>query len=199
MEVAGVRVRALRLSYVGELGWELHAPFAVLPQLYDALMEAGRPSGIRPAGHYAIQAMRLEKGFRAWGHELSPDDTPLEAGLGFTLDWDHPFIGRERLLEQRGRKPAKRLVSLHVDDPEATLWGSEPLREGGETVGYTTSAFMSPTLGGAVAFAYVRDPEDPVARIRQGEFTIEVAGKAYAAKASLKAFYDPQRKKMLAQ
>ncbi|MGY8687598.1 MAG: GcvT family protein, partial [Verrucomicrobiales bacterium] len=100
--IAGCCVRALRLTYVGELGWELHASFVDLPQVYDALVGHGEPLGLAHAGHYAINAMRLEKAYRAWGHELSTDETPLEAGLGFAIDWSTDFLGNESLLAQKG-------------------------------------------------------------------------------------------------
>lgn len=194
--IAVCRVRALRMSYVGELGWELHAPFDTLPVLYESLMEAGASLGVRPAGHYAIQAMRLEKAYRAWGHELTTDDTSLEAGLAFAVDWEKDFLGKKALVNQRKTGIRRRLVSLTVADPDAALWGSEPVVQDGHVIGHTTSAFLSPTLGGSVAFAYIPDEEDPLARIRQGGFAIRVNGQDFPAKAHLKTPYDPERLKM---
>ncbi len=196
IEIAGRRARALRLTYVGELGWELHASFEDIPIIYDALIEAGDPIDMKPAGHYAINAMRLEKAYRAWSHELSTDDTPLEAGLAFALDWKTEFLGREALLELKAGPLRKRLVSLVLEDPEPQLWGSEPILQNGEIVGYTTSAATGPTLDRGVALGYVRHPEDVRAAIREGGFAIRCDGRDHKAVASLKAPYDPGRSKL---
>ena len=117
LTVAGAPVLALRVTYVGELGWELHVPVEQAALVYDTLMEAGRDLGVTNAGHYAINSLRLEKGYRAWGTELSPDDTPLEAGLSFAMAWDKPvpFLGREALLKQRGSVLQRRLEVLRRD------------------------------------------------------------------------------------
>jgi 4-methylaminobutanoate oxidase (formaldehyde-forming) len=110
---------AARITYVGELGWELHVSTDQMPPVYDALMEAGRPLGIANAGMYAINSLRLEKGYRAWGSDISPDDTPLEAGLGFAVKFDKPvaFLGRDALLRQKEEGVRKRLVSFMLEDP----------------------------------------------------------------------------------
>lgn len=195
-EIAGCRARALRLTYVGELGWELHAAFEDLPRIYDALVAAGEPLGMRHAGHYAINAMRLEKANRAWGHELSPEDTPLEAGLGFTIDWSTSFLGKEVLLEQKERGLGKRLVAFVLHDPEAQLWGGEPILQRGKIVGHTTSGASSPTLGSGIALGYVHDEEDVMACIREGGFAIRCDGSDREAMATLKPPYDPERSKL---
>jgi 4-methylaminobutanoate oxidase (formaldehyde-forming) len=134
-------VRAVRLTYVGELGWELHVPMDQAALTFDTLMKAGGDWGLANAGHYAINSLRLEKGYRAWGAELSPDDTPLEAGLSFAIAWTKPipFIGREALLEQKMNGVKRQLVIFVLDDPEPMLWGGEPIYRDGKVVGYTTS------------------------------------------------------------
>src|SRR6185369_12857765 len=103
IEIGKAMARAVRITYVGELGWELHVPTEQAVMVYDTLMTAGKSLGVVNAGHYAINSLRLEKGYRAWGAELSPDDSPLEAGLGFALDWSKPFLGREALLNQKDK------------------------------------------------------------------------------------------------
>jgi glycine cleavage system aminomethyltransferase T/glycine/D-amino acid oxidase-like deaminating enzyme len=199
--IADCRLLALRLTYVGELGWELHAPFNTIPTIYDAIVEAGRAHSLIHAGHYAINAMRLEKAYRAWGHELSIDETPLEAGLGFAIDWNTDFLGKEALLSQKSHGICKRLVALVLDDPIPTLWGSEPIRMGDEIVGYTSSGAYSPTLGRAVALGYVIHPDGkPIQRsdILNATFQIISDGQACDAQAHLTSPYDPKRSKILA-
>src|SRR5436309_2342576 len=125
-------VRASRITYVGELGWELYVPMEFAGDVYDTLSEAGDTLGLVDAGYYAIDSLRLEKGYRAWGRELTPDDTPLEAGLGWAVRFDKgsEFLGRQALLERKGQPLVKRLVSLVLDNPELLPWGDEPPRAG---------------------------------------------------------------------
>jgi 4-methylaminobutanoate oxidase (formaldehyde-forming) len=194
------RVRAVRISYVGELGWELHGPFGAIPKVYEALREAGANFSVAHAGHYAINAMRLEKAYRAWGHELSTDETPLEAGLGFAVDWETQFLGKEALLEQKSAGARKRLVAFALEDPEPTLWGSEPIYMNGQLAGYTTSGGYSPTLGRAVALGYVKNPSGEGKMtskgIRAASFHLLNDGRRYEAKPYLRSPYDPMREKM---
>jgi len=200
IDIAGCRLLAVRITYVGELGWELHVPSAEAAAVYDALVAAGAAHGLRPAGHYAIAAMRLEKGFRAWGVDLSSDDTPLEAGLGFAIDWSKDFRGRAALMAQREAGLRKRLVSFVLAEPGPTLWGNEPIYRDGALVGYTTSAAYGPTLGAAVALGYVRHPEGGLVTpefIRAGGYEIENDGCRLQARVSLAAPYDPDRKRIL--
>lgn len=200
IDIAGCRLLAVRITYVGELGWELHVPAADAAAVYDTLVAAGAAHGLRPAGHYAIAAMRLEKGYRAWGVDLSPDDTPLEAGLGFAIDWSKDFRGRAALMAQREAGLRKRLVSFVLAEPGPTLWGNEPIYRDGALVGYTTSAAYGPTLGAAVALGYVRHPEGGLVTpefIRAGGYEIENDGCRLPARVSLAAPYDPDRKRIL--
>jgi carbohydrate-selective porin OprB len=118
--------------------------------VYDTLMEAGKDLGVTNAGHYAINSLRLEKGYRAWGAELSPDDTALEAGLSFAIDWSKEFVGREALLKQKQAGVKRRLLIFVLDDPEPTLWGSEPIYRDGKPTGYTTSGSYGHTVGAAI-------------------------------------------------
>src|SRR5207249_9665038 len=148
-------VRAVRITYVGELGWELHVPMEQLALVYETVMEAGADLGLADAGHYAINSLRLEKGYRAWGAELSPDDAPLEAGLAFAIDWSKAFIGRDVLLKQKASGVRRRLALFVLEDPEPILWGGELILRDGNPVGYTTSGSYGHTVGGAIAMGYV--------------------------------------------
>jgi glycine cleavage system aminomethyltransferase T/glycine/D-amino acid oxidase-like deaminating enzyme len=191
-KIAGATVRAIRISYVGELGWELHVAAKDAVVLWDALQP------IRPIGNNAISAMRIEKAYRAIGHELSADETPLEAGLTFAIDWDKEFLGKSALLEQKQAGIQKRLVNFVLDDPAVILWGSEPILFDEEVVGYTASACYSPTLGRSVAMGYVRWPAPLKSKDwTKDKFAIVNLGQSHSASAMLKAPYDPQRSKIL--
>jgi heterotetrameric sarcosine oxidase gamma subunit len=188
-------VRAMRVTYVGELGWELYAPMESATAVYDTVMAAGADLGVADAGYYALESLRLEKGYRAWGRELSPDDTPLEAGLEFAvrLDKRAGFIGRDALVAQQARGIEKRLVLFTLDDSAAFPWGDEPILRDGEPVGWVSSAAFGHTLGRAVAMGYVRRAAR-VDRgfIESGRYEIEIAGERVTARAHLRAPYDPR-------
>jgi sarcosine dehydrogenase len=199
MEIAKTLVRAVRITYVGELGWELHVPVEQAAVVYETLMAAGKDLGVANAGHYAINSLRLEKGYRAWGAELSTDDSPLEAGLGFAIDWNKPFLGREALLKQKQQPLKRQLVIFVLEDPEPTLWGSEPIYRNGQPVGYTTSGSYGHSVGGAVAMGYVNNSTGVNSDfIKSGRFEINVSGERFSARAYLRAPYDPERKRILA-
>jgi 4-methylaminobutanoate oxidase (formaldehyde-forming) len=194
-------VRAVRLTYVGELGWELHVPVGQSALLYDTLMQEGAGLEIINAGHYAINSLRLEKGYRAWGADISPDDTALEAGLGFAVAWDKAgFIGKEALLEQKQKGLGRMLVTFVLRDPEPVLWGSEPIYRDGAVVGYTTSGAYGHTLGGAVGMGYVKHSAGVTPNfIRSGHYEINVSGRCIPANAHLRSPYDADRVKILAE
>jgi len=199
LNVGRATARALRLTYVGELGWELHVSMGQLTLVYDALLRAGKDLGLADAGHYAINSLRLEKGYRAWGAELSPDDTPLEAGLAFAIDWRKSFIGRESLLKQHAAGVKRRLVIFVLQDPEPVLWGGELIYRDGKPAGYTTSGSYGHTVGGAIAMGYVNHAERVDAGfIQSGRYEINVNGTRYLAAAHLRAPYDPARRRILA-
>jgi 4-methylaminobutanoate oxidase (formaldehyde-forming) len=194
MWLGRAQVRASRITYVGELGWELYVPVEFAAGVYDALQEAGGDLGLKDAGYYAIESLRVEKAYRAWGRELTTDDTPLEAGLGFAVRFDKasPFIGREALLAQRGKPLTKRLVNFVLDDAEALPLGDEPIWCEGRIVGSTSSAAYGHALGRAVAMGYVRRPEGiDSTYLTRARFEIEIAGDRVAARGSLRAPYDP--------
>jgi heterotetrameric sarcosine oxidase gamma subunit len=192
-------VRAIRITYVGELGWELHVPVSQTTQLYDSLVAAGADLGITNGGHYAINSLRLEKGFRAWGADISPEDTALEAALGFAISWKKPFLGRDALLEQRQSGLKRLLVTFVLQDPAPVLWGSEPIYRNGHPAGYTTSGSYGHTLGAAIGMGYVKDPEGVTPEyILAGYYEINVSGRRYPATPHLRAPYDPERRRVLA-
>lgn len=195
---AGV-IRANRLSYVGELGWELYVPNSIAMAVYDALQAVGEDYGLRDAGTYALTSLRLEKAFRAFGHELTTDETPLDAGLGFAtkLDGDTPFLGRDALLRQRDAGPTKRLFVFTVEDPDVFLIGNEPVLLNGEILGQLTSVAYGHTLGRSVALGYMRLHGNTAAAIAaETGYTLDFAGETVPVAVSLQAAYDPAGNRM---
>lgn len=191
--------RAVRITYVGELGWELHVAVEQMPLAYEALSDAGHDLGLVNAGHYAINSLRLEKGYRAWGAELSPDDTALEAGLGFAIAWDKPFLGREALLKQKQAGIQRKLGIFLLENPGSVLWGSEPILLDGKPVGYTTSGSYGHTVGCAIGMGYIKNPECATPdQLASRRIEIMVNGSALRAKVLFRAPYDSERKKILA-
>jgi heterotetrameric sarcosine oxidase gamma subunit len=188
-------VLAVRLTYAGELGWELYIPTPFALPVYDALIEAGRAHGLRHCGYHALNSLRIEKAYRDWSHDIGPDDSPLEAGLGFTCAWDKPggFVGREALLKQRAAgPPRRRLVQFLLEDPEPLLHHNEPIYRNGERVGITTSAMYGHTLGASVALGYLSQPEGVSdAFVTGGGYEIDAGGVRCRARASLRPLYDP--------
>ena len=193
--IAGTAVRALRVTYVGELGWELHLPTEAAGAVYDALMEAGRPYGIANAGYRAIESLRLEKGYRAWGADIGPDHTPLEAGLGWAvkLKKNLPFLGREALVAQAAMPLQKRLVGFTVDDPDIVLLGRETILRDGRPVGWLTSGGYGYTVGKGIGYGYVRHAEGVTdAFLDSGRYELEVATERVPATLHLAPLYDPK-------
>ena len=186
-------VRALRVTYVGEMGWELYVPVEFAPAVYDDLVRAGRELGLRDAGYYALDSLRLEKGYRAWGRDLTPDCTPLEAGLAFAVRLDKPFTGREALVRQRQQGLTQRLVQFVLEDPEPLLFGGELILRDGQSVGEVTSAAYGHTLGRSVALGWVRNADGvDRAYIEAGAYELDVGGERFAATAHLRSPYDPK-------
>lgn len=196
ISVGYATVLAARRTYMGELGWELYVPVEFAATVFETLHTAGEEFGLRDAGYYAIEGLRLEKGYRAWGRELTPDDTPFQAGLGWAVKLDKPggFIGQKALLEAKAKPLARRLVSIVLEDGEPLLWGGEALLRDGKAVGDLTSAAYGHTIGAAVGLGYVKrvDGEAIDAAWLAGRFEVDLAGNRLAAKVSLRAPYDPQ-------
>ena len=186
---------AARRSYTGELGWELYVPREAGGTVYDRLMQAGARHGACDAGYYALESLRLEKGYRAWGRELTPDINPYEAGLAFAVRLDKgDFIGRDALAAARGCPPLRRLMSfvaLASDTPLAH--GGELILRDGEPVGEVTSAAYGHTLGAVVALGHVTAKGAPLddAALARTRFELVIAGERVPVRASLRAPYDP--------
>lgn len=197
IEVHYARVLAMRVTYVGELGWELHVPAEFALTVYDALFEAGEDLGLRNVGLLAMNSLRMEKAYRDYGLDVDTTDTPLDVGLGFAVAWDKPggFIGRDALLAQReAGLPKRRLVQFLLEDPEPLLYGLEPILRDGMWAGYNRVGAYGHTLGGAVGLGMVEDeagiPEEAIERSR---WELDVAERAHPARASLRPMYDSDR------
>ncbi len=195
IEIGYARVRASRITYVGELGWELYVPAEFALHVFDRLVEAGREPGLALAGYHAMNALRMEKAYRHWGHDIGDEDSPLEAGLGFAVAWDKPggFIGREALLEEReAGTPRKRLVQFALEEPAKLLYHEEPIYRDGALVGSITSGMYGHRLEASLGMGYVHDEEGVTpAFLESGRFEIEVAWERVPARAQLRPFYDP--------
>ncbi|HET7388803.1 MAG TPA: FAD-dependent oxidoreductase [Nocardioidaceae bacterium] len=194
-------VRATRLTYVGELGWELYVPTEFAVGVYEDLKRAGADLGIADAGYYAIESMRLEKGYRAFGRELTPDYGPVEAGLTFAckLKTDIGFLGRESVEKARDTGVARRLMSFVVQDPEPMLWGGELVLRDGRPVGQVTSSAWGATLGSCVGLAYVGDPDSEATSrdwVRSGDYEVDVAGRRHPISVGFRPPFDPDGAKV---
>jgi 4-methylaminobutanoate oxidase (formaldehyde-forming) len=195
IELGFAMVRASRITFVGELGWELYVPTEFMLGVYDELVAAGEAFGLAHAGYHALNSLRIEKGYRHWSHDITDEDTPLEAGLEFTVKFDKPggFIGRDALLEQRENGLARRLLQFRLRDPEPLLYHNEPIWRDGELVGHVTSGAYGHSLGGCIGLGYVKADSGDVL---EGNYEIEVAGTRYAAEASLRPMYDPDNQRI---
>jgi 4-methylaminobutanoate oxidase (formaldehyde-forming) len=193
--LAAAPVRATRITYVGELGWELYVETPFAPAVYDAIVAAGEDLGLKHAGYHAMDSLRMEKAYRSWGHDLGIEDTPLEAGLDFCVRFDKttPFIGRDALLAQRERPLRRRLVVFTLEDPEPLLYHDEPIWRDGRLVGRTTSGAYGHTIGRAIALGFVEHPDGVTdAFVDSGRWQVEVAGQRLPARAQLAPPYDPK-------
>jgi 4-methylaminobutanoate oxidase (formaldehyde-forming) len=192
--IGAAAVRATRITYVGELGWELYVPTEFTLAVFDLLVEEGRAFGLRLAGYHAMNSLRMEKAYRHWSHDITPEDTPLESGLGFCVAWDKAggFVGRDALLRQRDQGVSRRLVQFLVEDPEPLVYHDEPIWKDGAIVGRLTSGMYGHALGGAVGLGYVPvAPGEGSAALLGSRFEIEIGGRIVPARASLKPLYDP--------
>jgi glycine cleavage system T protein len=201
IQLAAAPVRATRITYVGELGWELYIPAESALGVYEAVVTAGAGLGLRHAGYHAMDGLRLEKAYRAWGHDLGCDDTPLEAGLAFAvrLDKPVPFLGREALLAQAEKPLRRRLVVFMLDDGEPLLYHDEPIWRDGALVGRITSGAYGHTLGRAVGLGYVAHPDGvDDAFVAGGRWELEIAGERVRARAQLTPPYDPTSQRVRA-
>ncbi len=201
VELGASRAYAARVSYVGELGWELYVPTDQARHGFDYLWDKGQGHGLQLAGMHTLDSCRIEKKFVHYGHDVAEVDTPLECGMGFVCDFDKdiPFIGRDAILKQKESKSFmnKRLVQFLLKDPEAMLYHHEPILRDGKIVGHLTSGNYGHTLGGSVGLGYV-EVEEAVTKdyLDSAKFEIDVAGDRVAAEASLSAMYDPRAERM---
>jgi heterotetrameric sarcosine oxidase gamma subunit len=194
-------VRATRVTYVGELGWELYVPAEFAVGVYEDLMAAGERFGVGRGGYYTIESMRLEKGYRAFGRELTPSENPVEAGLLFAckLKTDIAFLGRAAVEKAKAEGPRRKLVGFSVDAPEAMLWGGELVLRDGAVAGQVTSASWGETVGCCVGLAYVRAADNSVIDagwVKAGEYQVNVGGQLYPISVSLRPIYDPTSTKI---
>ncbi|UCH40380.1 MAG: FAD-dependent oxidoreductase [Gammaproteobacteria bacterium] len=201
VELGMARAYAGRVSYVGELGWELYVPVDQARHGFDFLLQKGESHGLVLAGMHALNSCRIEKKFVHYGHDIADQDTPLECGMGFVCNFDKDiaFIGRDAILEQKETRGFmyKRLVQFLLQDPEVTLYHHEPILRDGVIVGHLTSGDYGHTLGGAVGLGYVEVEEEVTQDyIDSGNFAIDVGGYHVPARASLSAMYDPRAERM---
>ncbi len=199
IRIGDTLVTALRITYVGELGWELHVPAASARDVYGAVMTAGEAHGVTPCGYRAIESLRLEKGYRAWSSDLTPDHTPLQAGLGFAvkLDTNAPFLGREALVEQRQTGLKRRLACFTTDDNDVVLLGRETIYRNGERVGWLTSGGYGYTVDRSIGYGYVRNPAGVDREyLRTGDYELEVASRRVPASIHFGPLYDPRNERI---
>jgi 4-methylaminobutanoate oxidase (formaldehyde-forming) len=201
ISVAGAPVLALRITYVGELGWELHIPTEFALTVFDALMAAGPAYGLGLAGYRAIETLRLEKGYRAWGADIGPDTSPLEAGLRafVKLKKKVPFLGREALEAQAGKPLKKLLAGFTTEDRQVNLLGRETIYRNGLKVGWLASGGFGHSVGKPIGYGYVRSPYGvDEAFVSSGSYELEVATQRVPARVHLAPLVDAQMQKVKA-
>ena len=197
--LAGVDIRALRISFIGEFGWELYLPWDDAPRVAGHLLSAGASSGLMPMGLLSVDCCRMEKGFRHWGHDIGPDDTPLQAGLGFSVAWNkqHDFLGKSALERQRGDGLDRRLVQFAVRDAHPLLLHDEPIYRNGKLVGHTTSGARGFRTGMSLCMAYLPTPDsETIGDLAGDTYEISVAGKRYPLAMLKQPPYDPAGHRM---
>ena len=203
IDIGFARVLCIRITYLGELGYELHIPAEQAAAVYDRLIAAGQPLGLRHAGLKALASLRMEKGYRDYGHDIDNTDTVLEAGLGFAVALDKPggFIGRDAVLAQKATGPlTRRLVQVLLNDPEPLMFHAEVVRRNGRPAGYIRSASYGFTLGGAVGLAMIEaeEPKQPISQdyLDAAEWTVQIGDAVHLARVSLRPLYDPSSKRV---
>ena len=195
IDLGYARVRASRITYVGELGWELYIPVEFAPGVFDVLVEAGKAFELKLCGYHALNSLRMEKGYRHWGHDIADEDSPLQAGLGFAVAMNKPggFIGHEALLTQKAQGLTRRLVQFALADESKLLYHNEPIWRNGVIAGRITSGMFGHALGKSLGMGYVENHQGLADNefILSGQYEVEVAGVRVPATASLQPFYDP--------
>ena len=199
LEIAGIECQALRMSYVGELGWEIYVPKVNAVSVFEEIMETGSNFGICLAGYHAMNSLRLESGYRHWGHDITAVDTPIEAGLGFAVAWDKPhgFVGKDSLIDQRNEIRIKRLLQFRIEDQEILSYHDDPIFRDGELVGTTTGGMWSYTQDRCLTMGYAHSSDGVTETwIDSGTWEIEVATRRLEVTPSIKSFYDPNKEKI---
>jgi 4-methylaminobutanoate oxidase (formaldehyde-forming) len=197
--IGGCPINAMRITYVGELGWELHLPVEYATQVYQKIMQAGQQHGIQNAGYRAIESLRLEKGYRAWSADIGPDHTPFESGLGWAvkLKTDIEFKGKAAIKQQVKDGVKKMLACFTIENPDVILLGRETIYRNGHRVGWLSSGGFGYTAGLPIGYGYVRCAEGVDADyIRAGEYEIEVSTQRIKATVHMKPLYDPDMKRV---
>ena len=193
IEIGMGLARAHRVTYVGELGWELYVSSEQAAHVFEALDDAGQDVGLKMCGLHVLDSCRIEKAFRHFGHDITDEDHVLEAGLGFAVKTDKgDFIGRDAVLKKRDTGLQTRLIQFQLNDPEPLLYHNEPIVRDGEIVGYLSSGNYGHYLGSAVGLGYVPCEGEKPDEVLSFTYEIEIAGKRFAVKASLKPLYDPK-------
>jgi 4-methylaminobutanoate oxidase (formaldehyde-forming) len=200
IEIGYAKVLCIRITYLGELGYELYIPTEQATHVYDRIIEAGKEFGLRHAGLKALSSLRMEKGYRDYGHDMDNTDDPFEVGLGFFVDLKKPggFIGKDAAVQKKAQMPmTRRLAQVLVKDPEPLLFHAEVVRRNGIAVGYVRAGSYGFSLGGAVGL-FMLEAGEPINAdyIAKGKWEVEIAGIIYPAEVSLRPFYDPEMKKI---
>ncbi|MEL6794056.1 MAG: aminomethyltransferase family protein, partial [Pseudomonadota bacterium] len=197
IEIGMGAARVHRVTYVGELGWEVYVSSDMAGHVFETLFEAGQDHGLKLCGMHMMDSCRAEKAFRHFGHDITCEDHVLEAGLGFAVKTAKPdFIGRDAVLRKKEEGLSARLVQFMLNDPEPMLYHNEPIVRDGAIVGYISSGAYGHHLGGAVGLGYVPCPGEKPADVLASSYEIEVAGVRVAATASLKPLYDPKSERV---
>jgi 4-methylaminobutanoate oxidase (formaldehyde-forming) len=196
IDIGFARALCVRITYLGELGYELYIPCEQALHVYERIVAAGKSVGLIHAGLKALGSLRMEKGYRDYGHDIDNTDDPLETGLGFALDIKKPdgFIGKEAILSKKSAGPLmRRLVQVLVKDPEPLMYHAEVVWRDGIAVGYVRAASYGHTLGGAVGLAMI-EPKVVVdeSYLREGRWEVEIVGRRYPCEVSARPLYDPQ-------
>jgi glycine cleavage system aminomethyltransferase T len=195
IDLAMARVRATRITYVGELGWELYIPAEFAVGVYDALVAEGAAVRLHHAGYHAMNSLRMEKAYRHWGHDIADEDTPLEAGLSFAVAWDKPdgFIGRDALLRQKAAGVRRRLALFALEDERPLLYHNEPIWRDGQIVGRITSGMFGHTTQRSLGMGYVENVKGNATPefVMSGRYEIEIADTRVPARVSLRPAHDP--------
>ena len=197
-QLLGIKIWIQKLSYVGELGWELFIPAVKAKEIYLAVKQEGKKYNIRDVGMHALNSLRLEKGYRHWGHDIAAEDNLMEAGLSFIANPDaSDFIGKDAFLKAKSLGlPDRRLIQFKLDNPEPLLYHNEPIVMNGDIVGYLSSAMYGHSIGSAIGMGYVQSPNLTPEKLKNANFEIEIATKRYSAQASLRSLYDPNNEKL---